>query len=70
MLQTVDAAAVMAAKIKGDVVTKTLDTLNSTKYSGSGKRTGVNRMSDAYHLSKEVLSATYQGKGAVVSAKS
>ncbi|MDR2489067.1 MAG: hypothetical protein LBD42_06215 [Desulfovibrio sp.] len=69
MPKSFDAPAVTAAKIKGDIVTKTLDTLNDDLHSGSGKRSGVNKMSDTYHLSKSVLATAYQGKGAVLSAK-
>ena len=72
MPKPIDFEAITASKIGGDIVTKTLDTLNSGQYySGSGtkKCSGSNSMSDTYNLSKSVLSSAYSAKGAVVSAK-
>ncbi len=70
MANPIDIDAITAAKVGGDIVTKTLDTLNSGQFSGSGKKcSGSNGMSNTYNLSKSVLSSVYQGKGAVVSAK-
>lgn len=71
MTESIESAAVSAAKIEGDIVTRTLDTLNSGQFSGSGtkKSSGTNCMSDTYHLSNSVLSSAYQSKGAVVSVK-
>ena len=73
MSKLMDFEAVTAAKIGGEIVTQTLDTLNSDQYGGSRKGgSGISRangMSDAYNLSKSVLSAAYQAKGAVICAK-
>lgn len=71
MSKYIDLEAISASKIQGDIITQTLDTLNSGQYSGSGtKCSGSNKISDTYNLSKSVLSSVYQGKGAVISAKS
>lgn len=63
---------VTAFTIGADVVSKTLDTLNSGQfYSGSGGKSGsANKIGNTYDLSKSVLSAAYEGKGTIVSSKS
>ena len=68
---TMDLGAVTAAKIEGDIVTKTLDTLNSGQFGGSGskKSSGVGSMSDTYNLSNAVLSAAYQPKGMIINTQ-
>ena len=56
------------AKIGGDIVTQTLDTLNSGQFSGSKNKScdKSSGMSNTYNLSKSVLSAAYEGKGIAV----
>ena len=65
----IEALEASKAKIGGDIVSKTLDTLNSGQFGSSGKCSGSNKISNTYHLSKSVLSSVYQGKGSVVSTK-
>lgn len=59
------AGAVSLEKIKGDIVTGTLDTLNKT--AASKKK---NSMQQTYDLSKKVLSSYYEGKGTLVDTAS
>lgn len=61
----VQAAAIGAERIKGDIVTKTLDTLND--YSGS-KGSGSGVSASDYDFQKTVLSAAYLDKGTIVSS--
>ena len=63
--------AVTSATIGADVVSKTLDTLNSGQlYSGLGGKSGsTGKIGSTYDLSKSVLSAVYEGKGTIVSSK-
>ena len=61
------AGAAMLAKTKGDIVTQTLDKLNSPGSGGTSKKSKTgSSMSDVYHLSKSVLSAAYEGKGTII----
>jgi len=65
------AGAASLQRVKGEIVTQTLDKLNSP---GSGRRSKKNKigqssMSDTYNLSKSVLSAAYQGKGTIIDSK-
>ena len=71
MPKPIDFEAITASKIGGDIVTKTLDTLNSGQFgvSGSKKCSGSSGMSSTYNLSKSVLSSAYSPKGAVFSTK-
>lgn len=65
------AAKVSLETIKGDIVTGTLDTLNSAN--GKKSKKGYSSqaaMSDCYDLNKSVLSAAYDAKGIVVNGKS
>lgn len=64
-------SAVAAAKIGGDIITQTLDTLNSDTYgSTKSKKAGSqDAMSDSYHFQKSVLSAAYLGKGTAIEKK-
>lgn len=62
-------AALTTEKIKGDIVTKTLDTLNSTG-TGKAKKRGMSSMSDTYNFAKDVLSAAYEAKGTIIGTKS
>jgi len=68
-MDTADAVAMAGAvsleKIKSDIVTGTLDTLNST---AAKKKT--NSMQQTYDLSKKVLSSYYEGKGTLVDTAS
>ena len=59
------ALGVSKAELDGQIVSKTLDTLNSSMYSPS-KKAGGQDMSDMYDLNKSVLSAYYLGKGTAV----
>ena len=62
------AAATSKAKMGAEIVTQTLDTLNSSTYSGkSGGSDGG--MSDTYNFSKQVLSSVYEGKGTIADSK-
>lgn len=55
-------------KVKGDIVTQTLDKLNSPGSIGKSKNSasGMGSMSDTYNFSKSVLSAVYEGKGTII----
>ncbi len=55
------AGAVQSARMYGDIVSGTLNALNSPLYTGKG-----DAMSDTYDLSKSILSAAYSDKGAVM----
>lgn len=60
------AVSTAKAKMAGQVVTQTLDKLNS----GAGSKRGASAgMSDTYHFAKDVLSSVYSGKGAIASLK-
>ena len=61
------AAATSKAEMGAQVVTQTLDTLNSSTY--KGKSGGSDSMADTYNLSKQVLSAAYEGKGTIADSK-
>jgi hypothetical protein len=63
------AAAVSLEKVKGDVVTQTLNKLNSPSYKSKSKKAGFSAqgaMSDTYNFSRSVLSAAYQDKGSII----
>lgn len=57
------------ATIGAQVVTQTLDTLNSGMYSGKGGNS-TNKISQSYDFQKKVLSAVYEGKGTIADSKS
>ena len=63
------AASTSKAVIGGQIVTKTLDTLNKTAPSkGKGKYSSTSgNMAASYDFNKSVLSAVYSGKGAIAS---
>ncbi|MDL2317286.1 hypothetical protein LJC59_09520 [Desulfovibrio sp. OttesenSCG-928-A18] len=67
----VAAAKMSLEKVKGDIVTQTLDKLNPI---GGNKKKSKNpwltSMSDTYDLSKSVLSAAYSAKGIGINTKS
>ena len=65
MANNVNAAA--KAALGAEVVTQTLDTLNSGMYSGKSK--SGDKMSQTYDFSKKVLSAVYEGKGSIADSK-
>lgn len=71
MKEALNAAAVSLESIKGDIVTGTLDTLNT--YGGKKKKKSKNAMqsamSDSYDFNKTVLSAAYEGKGTIIDSK-
>ena len=69
MNEQVMAAAVALEKIKGDIVTGTLDALNSNAPSSSGKGKG-DPVAQSYDFQKSVLSAAYSAKGVTVDSKS
>ena len=67
----VAAASTSKAVIGGQIVTKTLDTLNRTAPSkGKGKySSGGGDMAASYDFNKSVLSSVYSAKGAIASMK-
>ena len=63
------------AEMDNEIVSQTLDTLNSGIYSGKPKKkksycATQDAMSNTYDLSKSVLSAAYESKGAIFGTKS
>jgi len=64
------AGAISMERVKGQIVTQTLDKLNSPGMGGKSKKSkfgaGASSMSDTYNLSKSVLSAAYAGKGTII----
>lgn len=61
-------AAIGLEKVKGDIVTRTLDNLNNSNTGSTCKRSRSvmqNAMSDTYNLSRTVLSA-YADKGSII----
>ena len=69
-----ESAASRKARLDNEIVTQTLDNLNSSQYSGKSKKgkysSTQEAMSNTYDLSKSVLSAAYSDKGAIFGAKS
>lgn len=65
----VTAAKASLEKIKGDVVTQTLDKLNPIGGKKKSKQSAQTSMSDTYDLSKSVLSAAYSAKGVGINTK-
>lgn len=69
-----ESAATTKAKLDNEIVTQTLDTLNSSQYSGKSKKgkysSTQQAMSNTYDLSKSVLSAAYSDKGAIFGTES
>ena len=64
-------ASVALERMKGDIVTGTLDALNSSQYSGSRKSSGASdAMAQSYDFQQSVLSSVYSAKGAAVDKKS
>lgn len=68
MKDPVVAAQVALEKVKGDIVSGTLDTLNSKK--SNKKSCCRDQVSESYEFNKSVLSAAYEAKGIVVNSKS
>ncbi len=65
------ALAVTQAELGGQIVSQTLDALNSPTYSTS-KNNGAGSsqdMSDSYNFNKSVLESCYLGKGTAVDSK-
>jgi hypothetical protein len=62
------AGAISMERTKGQIVTQTLDKLNTPGQGGKSKKNkfGASGMSDTYNLSKSVLSAAYEGKGTII----
>lgn len=61
-----ESAAVSKAKMGAEIITQTLDNLNSPTYASGKKKSKScqqSAMSQTYDLSKSVLSAVYEGKG-------
>ena len=65
------AGSVALQRVKGEIVTQTLDKLNSPGKGGKSKKNkfGAGAMSDTYNFSKSVLSAAYEGKGIIIDSK-
>jgi len=67
------AGAVSLQRVKGEIVTQTLDKLNSPGMGGKSKKNkfgiGAGGMNDMFNLSKSVLSAAYEGKGTIIDSK-
>lgn len=65
---TLTKATISLEKVKGDIVTQTLDKLNRPEgRKGSSMYTAKQgTMEDTYAFSKSVLSAVYEGKGTIV----
>lgn len=70
MKETLIKAAVDLEKTKGEIVSKTLDTLNSTSERGKCKKGASEAMNASYEFNKSVLSAVYEAKGVVTNTKS
>lgn len=64
-------AKVALERIKGDIVTGTLDALNSNQFGGSRKSGGASdAIAQSYEFQQSVLSSVYSAKGAAVDKKS
>jgi hypothetical protein len=64
--------ALLKAQMDSDIITQTLDTLNSRSPGKSGKKSlssAQQGMSQTYDFSKSVLSAAYEAKGIAVTSK-
>lgn len=61
-------AKISMEKVKGDIVTGTLDTLNTGKKKTSCK--GKDQVVQSYEFNKSVLEAAYDAKGIVINSKS
>jgi hypothetical protein len=71
-LVTEETGALLKARMDSDIITQTLDTLNSRSPGKSGKKTfsaAQEGMSQTYDFSKSVLSAAYEAKGIAVTLK-
>ena len=60
-------ATVALEKVKRDIVTGTLDTLNGAKKKDKG--CSQSQIEQTHELCKSILSSTYEAKGVVVSSK-
>ncbi|MDR2077277.1 MAG: hypothetical protein LBP61_10185 [Desulfovibrio sp.] len=64
--------ALLKTRMDSEIITQTLDTLNSRSSGKSGKKSfsaAQEGMSQTYDFSKSVLSAAYEGKGIAVTVK-
>lgn len=65
-----DSLAVTKAKIDANIITGTLDTLNSGQFSKAGKKSKASNVDDAMKAStdfqKKILNAVYAGKGSII----
>ncbi|MDL2267256.1 hypothetical protein LJC46_04625 [Desulfovibrio sp. OttesenSCG-928-G15] len=61
------AATAELEKVKGDIVSQTLSNLNKTGgKKGKKSKGGFTSMNDTFNLSKNILSAAYEGKGTII----
>lgn len=65
---TLTGASIALEQVNSEIVTQTLDKLNSPTTGGKkkSKYSAQAAMSDTYNLSKSVLSAAYEGKGTII----
>ena len=71
-LVTEETGALLKARMDSEIITRTLDTLNSGSPGKSGKKTfsaAQEGISQTYDFSKSVLSAAYEAKGVAVTLK-
>lgn len=65
-----DGLAVTKAKLDSNIITGTLDTLNSGQFNTSGKSKKASALDDAMKVStdfqKRVLNSVYAGKGTII----
>ena len=68
MKDTITEAKATLEKIKGDIVSESLDKLNGSKPKKSG--CSKDKVDESYDFNKSILSAVYEGKGTVITGKS
>ncbi len=65
------ANAISQSKIDSEIITGTLDKLNSTGCSAKKcSKSSGSSMSEVYNLSKDVLSSYYEAKGSIINETS
>lgn len=72
MKEMIAKAQMSLEKVKGEVVTQTLDKLNSPTWGDKSKKvrsSSQTGMQETYELSKNVLSAAYNAKGIGINLK-
>lgn len=60
------AATAELEKVKGDIVSQTLSNLNSGVKKNKKNKGAFTGMNDTFNLSKNILSAAYEGKGTII----